>query len=149
MFASPVHHHAYKAGGPDPPASFPGLYSAQSPESPNVGRMESAGIFYNKPNQPVIYKVQVATGQGLLTGTFDSISITLVGTNGESPKFLLNRVGTSCARGSVSHQLGVQRKRKGVGGGRSVPQQWHTHTIAKKGSHCVSVIKSYHKVSVG
>uniref|UniRef100_A0A8D2LWV8 Arachidonate lipoxygenase 3 n=1 Tax=Varanus komodoensis TaxID=61221 RepID=A0A8D2LWV8_VARKO len=47
-----------------------------------------------EPNQPVIYKVQVTTGKGLLTGTFDSISITLVGTNGESPKHLLNRVGT-------------------------------------------------------
>uniref|UniRef100_A0A8D2LXZ8 Arachidonate lipoxygenase 3 n=1 Tax=Varanus komodoensis TaxID=61221 RepID=A0A8D2LXZ8_VARKO len=53
--------------------------------------MEQLGVFHNKPNQPVIYKVQVTTGKGLLTGTFDSISITLVGTNGESPKHLLNR----------------------------------------------------------
>uniref|UniRef100_A0A8D0HPJ9 Arachidonate lipoxygenase 3 n=1 Tax=Sphenodon punctatus TaxID=8508 RepID=A0A8D0HPJ9_SPHPU len=46
------------------------------------------------------YKVQVSTGKGLLTGTFDSISITLVGTYGESPKQLLNRIGTDFSQGS-------------------------------------------------
>uniref|UniRef100_A0A8D0HN09 Arachidonate lipoxygenase 3 n=1 Tax=Sphenodon punctatus TaxID=8508 RepID=A0A8D0HN09_SPHPU len=47
------------------------------------------------------YKVQVSTGKGLLTGTFDSISITLVGTYGESPKQLLNRIGTDFSQGSL------------------------------------------------
>ncbi|XP_062993288.1 hydroperoxide isomerase ALOXE3-like [Elgaria multicarinata webbii] len=75
--------------------------------------MAQSEIFSKKPSKPVIYKVQVATGKGLLTGTFDTISITLVGTSGESPKHLLNRIGTSCSRASVDehevpcdHELG-------------------------------------------
>ncbi|XP_015278984.1 PREDICTED: hydroperoxide isomerase ALOXE3-like [Gekko japonicus] len=66
--------------------------------------MEPTGIFCSKPSEPIIYKVRVATGQGLLTGTFDVVSITLVGINGESPKQVLNRAGTSCSRGSVDNQ---------------------------------------------
>ncbi|KAL8177135.1 UNVERIFIED_CONTAM: hypothetical protein K2H54_042499 [Gekko kuhli] len=66
--------------------------------------MEPAGIFCSKPSEPIVYKVRVATGQGLLTGTFDVVSITLVGINGESPKQVLNRAGTSCSRGSVDNQ---------------------------------------------
>ncbi|XP_066486517.1 hydroperoxide isomerase ALOXE3-like [Tiliqua scincoides] len=57
-----------------------------------MGKVEQAGT--SKPSEPVVYKVQVTTGKGLQSGTFDSISITLVGTNGESPKQLLNQVGT-------------------------------------------------------
>uniref|UniRef100_A0A670ZDG1 Arachidonate lipoxygenase 3 n=1 Tax=Pseudonaja textilis TaxID=8673 RepID=A0A670ZDG1_PSETE len=45
---------------------------------------------------------QVTTGQGLLTGTFDLISIALVGTNGESPKKYLNQFGMTCCQGSVA-----------------------------------------------
>ncbi|KAH0626129.1 hypothetical protein JD844_000910 [Phrynosoma platyrhinos] len=97
MFGSTT-HHAYKASSP---TASSGLYLTQSPNSLDVGRMEPTDLFYSKPNQPVVYKVQVTTGKGLLTGTFDAISITLVGTNGESAKHLLNRVGTSCAQGWV------------------------------------------------
>ncbi|XP_063158984.1 hydroperoxide isomerase ALOXE3-like [Candoia aspera] len=75
--------------------------------------MAQNGTFQGQPSKPVIYKVQVTTGQGLLTGTFDSISITLVGTGGESPKGLLNQAGMSCSQGSVhkvdilcDHELG-------------------------------------------
>ncbi|XP_044273048.1 polyunsaturated fatty acid lipoxygenase ALOX15B-like [Varanus komodoensis] len=99
MFASPV-HHTYTGGY----SELPRYSAARSPDSPGLGRMEQLGVFHNKPNQPVIYKVQVTTGKGLLTGTFDSISITLVGTNGESPKHLLNRVGTSCCHESAEEQ---------------------------------------------
>ncbi|XP_061445217.1 hydroperoxide isomerase ALOXE3-like [Rhineura floridana] len=66
--------------------------------------MEQTGVFSATPRQPVIYKIQVITGQGLLTETFDSISITLVGTNGESSKQLLSRKGTICSQGSVEEQ---------------------------------------------
>ncbi|XP_060540892.1 polyunsaturated fatty acid lipoxygenase ALOX15B-like isoform X1 [Pantherophis guttatus] len=54
----------------------------------------------NQPGEPVIYKVEVTTGHGLLTGTFDLISIALVGTNGESPKMYLNQFGMTCCQGS-------------------------------------------------
>ncbi|EMP39979.1 Epidermis-type lipoxygenase 3 [Chelonia mydas] len=40
-----------------------------------------------------VYKAQVSTGQDLLAGTFDTISITLVGIDGESPKHVLDRCG--------------------------------------------------------
>ncbi|XP_077169837.1 polyunsaturated fatty acid lipoxygenase ALOX15B-like [Paroedura picta] len=102
MFVSPVHHA--REGSPDLSPTFSGLYQSRSPENPYVGRMETAGIFCSKPSEPILYKVRVTTGQGLLTGTFDVISITLVGTNGESTKQVLNRAGTSCSRGSVDDQ---------------------------------------------
>uniref|UniRef100_A0ABM5EJA5 Hydroperoxide isomerase ALOXE3-like n=1 Tax=Pogona vitticeps TaxID=103695 RepID=A0ABM5EJA5_9SAUR len=47
------------------------------------------------------YKVQVATGNYLLGGTFSRISITLVGTQGESPKQELNNSGRDFVRGAV------------------------------------------------
>lgn len=49
-----------------------------------------------------VYKVQVSTGQGSLAGTFDTISITLVGIDGESPKHVLDRYGLDFQPGSVS-----------------------------------------------
>ncbi|XP_015681975.1 hydroperoxide isomerase ALOXE3-like [Protobothrops mucrosquamatus] len=49
----------------------------------------------------VIYKAQVTTGQGLLTGTLDLISVTLVGPNGESPKRFLDQIGMTCSQGSI------------------------------------------------
>ncbi|CAM4642204.1 unnamed protein product [Lepidochelys kempii] len=48
-----------------------------------------------------LYKVQVSTGQGSLAGTFDTISITLVGIDGESPKHVLDRYGLDFQPGSV------------------------------------------------
>ncbi|XP_039193926.1 hydroperoxide isomerase ALOXE3-like isoform X1 [Crotalus tigris] len=50
----------------------------------------------------VIYKAEVTTGQGLLTGTLDLISVTLVGTKGESPKRFLDQIGMTCSQGSVA-----------------------------------------------
>ncbi|XP_058035809.1 polyunsaturated fatty acid lipoxygenase ALOX15B-like [Ahaetulla prasina] len=64
--------------------------------------MDQTGSSQHQPSQPVIYKVQVTTGKGLLTGTFDLISIILVGTNGESPKIYLNQFGMICCQGSVA-----------------------------------------------
>ncbi|XP_026578466.1 arachidonate 15-lipoxygenase B-like [Pseudonaja textilis] len=64
--------------------------------------MDQNGSSQNQPGQLVIYKAQVTTGQGLLTGTFDLISIALVGTNGESPKKYLNQFGMTCCQGSVA-----------------------------------------------
>ena len=48
------------------------------------------------------YKVKVATGTDLLSGTMDSISLTIVGTRGESHKQLLNHFGRDFATGAVS-----------------------------------------------
>lgn len=48
------------------------------------------------------YKVKVATGTDLLSGTTDSISLTIVGTQGESHKQLLNHFGRDFATGAVS-----------------------------------------------
>ncbi|KAJ6653104.1 hypothetical protein lerEdw1_010190 [Lerista edwardsae] len=69
-----------------------------------MGSEEQADL--SKPSEPVVYKVQVTTGRGLQSGTFDSISITLVGTNGESPKQLLSQAGTSCSlRSAYEHEV--------------------------------------------
>ncbi|XP_067412559.1 hydroperoxide isomerase ALOXE3-like [Emydura macquarii macquarii] len=48
-----------------------------------------------------VYKVQVATGREPIAGTFDSISITLVGSCGESPKHGLDRFGVDFQPGSL------------------------------------------------
>ncbi|EFB18795.1 hypothetical protein PANDA_010092, partial [Ailuropoda melanoleuca] len=47
------------------------------------------------------YKVKVATGTDLLSGTMDSISLTIVGTRGQSHKQLLNHFGRDFATGAV------------------------------------------------
>ncbi|XP_077602862.1 arachidonate 12-lipoxygenase, 12R-type [Crocuta crocuta] len=47
------------------------------------------------------YKVKVATGTDFLSGTVDSISLTMVGTQGESHKQLLNHFGRDFATGAV------------------------------------------------
>ncbi|XP_062813358.1 arachidonate 12-lipoxygenase, 12R-type [Anolis carolinensis] len=47
------------------------------------------------------YKVQVATGDYMLAGTYSSISITLVGTRGENPKHRLDNRGKDFIRGAV------------------------------------------------
>uniref|UniRef100_G1RFH9 Arachidonate 12-lipoxygenase, 12R type n=1 Tax=Nomascus leucogenys TaxID=61853 RepID=G1RFH9_NOMLE len=47
------------------------------------------------------YKVRVATGTDLLSGTRDSVSLTIVGTQGESHKQLLNHFGRDFATGAV------------------------------------------------
>ncbi|XP_077924018.1 hydroperoxide isomerase ALOXE3 isoform X1 [Halichoerus grypus] len=48
-----------------------------------------------------VYRVCVTTGPYLRAGTLDNISVTLVGTCGESPKQLLDRLGRDFAPGSV------------------------------------------------
>ncbi|TFJ95885.1 type I inositol 1,4,5-trisphosphate 5-phosphatase 1 [Platysternon megacephalum] len=52
------------------------------------------------PSRMAVYKVQVSTGQDSLAGTFDTISITLVGSHGESPKHVLDRFGLDFQPGS-------------------------------------------------
>ncbi|XP_060638873.2 hydroperoxide isomerase ALOXE3-like [Anolis sagrei] len=49
----------------------------------------------------VTYKVRVATGNYLCGGTMDSISITLVGSQGESGKFPLDKCGRDFSPGEV------------------------------------------------
>uniref|UniRef100_A0A452URI6 Polyunsaturated fatty acid lipoxygenase ALOX15 n=1 Tax=Ursus maritimus TaxID=29073 RepID=A0A452URI6_URSMA len=48
-----------------------------------------------------VYRVCVTTGPYLMAGTLDNISVTLVGTCGESPKQLLDRLGRDFTPGSV------------------------------------------------
>ncbi|XP_036079444.1 hydroperoxide isomerase ALOXE3 isoform X2 [Rousettus aegyptiacus] len=48
-----------------------------------------------------VYRVRVTTGSYLRAGTLDNISVTLVGTCGESPKQLLDRMGRDFTPGSV------------------------------------------------
>nr|XP_020634401.1 hydroperoxide isomerase ALOXE3-like [Pogona vitticeps] len=50
----------------------------------------------------VMYNVRVMTGNFLFSGTLDSISISLVGTEGESPKTALDNWGLDFYRGAVS-----------------------------------------------
>ncbi|XP_062993290.1 hydroperoxide isomerase ALOXE3-like [Elgaria multicarinata webbii] len=47
------------------------------------------------------YKIRVATGNYLCGGTMDSISVTLVGSRGESPKFQLDKCGKDFSAGEV------------------------------------------------
>lgn len=47
------------------------------------------------------YKVKVATGTDFFSGTLDSISLTIVGTQGESHKQRLNHFGRDFATGAV------------------------------------------------
>ncbi|KAK2111191.1 Hydroperoxide isomerase aloxe3 [Saguinus oedipus] len=48
-----------------------------------------------------VYRLCVTTGPYLKAGTLDNISVTLVGTCGESPKQRLDRMGRDFAPGSV------------------------------------------------
>ncbi|KAL7983023.1 hypothetical protein Chor_013629 [Crotalus horridus] len=47
------------------------------------------------------YKIRVATGNYLFGGTMDTISISLVGTHGETPKFHLDKFGKDFSPGEV------------------------------------------------
>ncbi|KAM9001748.1 hydroperoxide isomerase ALOXE3 [Sarcophilus harrisii] len=49
----------------------------------------------------VVYRVRVATGPYFLAGTLDSISVTLIGTDAESPKQLLDHIGRDFTPGAV------------------------------------------------
>ncbi|XP_027713055.1 hydroperoxide isomerase ALOXE3 isoform X2 [Vombatus ursinus] len=49
----------------------------------------------------VVYRLRVATGPYFLAGTLDSISVTLVGTNTESHKQLLDHIGRDFTPGAV------------------------------------------------
>uniref|UniRef100_A0A670K9B5 Arachidonate epidermal lipoxygenase 3 n=1 Tax=Podarcis muralis TaxID=64176 RepID=A0A670K9B5_PODMU len=51
------------------------------------------------------YKIRVATGNYLCAGTMDSISITLVGSRGESPKTQLDKCGKDFSPGEVGEYV--------------------------------------------
>ena len=70
-----------------------------------------------------VYRLCVTTGPYLRAGTLDNISVTLVGTCGESPKQRLDRMGRDFAPGSVSTKETGKRDLRGAGaaGGRSSP----------------------------
>lgn len=61
------------------------------------------------------YKVKVATGTDFFSGTLDSISLTIVGTQGESPKQRLNHFGRDFATGAVSVCVRAPRRDGGLG----------------------------------
>lgn len=61
-----------------------------------------------------VYRVCVTTGAYLGAGTLDSISVTLVGMGGESPKQLLDRMGRDFAPGSVSTEERGRSTPRGV-----------------------------------
>ncbi|XP_062993289.1 polyunsaturated fatty acid lipoxygenase ALOX15B-like [Elgaria multicarinata webbii] len=74
----------------------------QPPKNPEKGfwRSQQAGSG-GGATPAVSYKVRVATGSSWGSGTFDSISITLVGSKGESPKQPLNNMGKDFIPGAV------------------------------------------------
>ncbi|XP_048372794.1 hydroperoxide isomerase ALOXE3-like [Sphaerodactylus townsendi] len=51
------------------------------------------------------YKIRVATGDFLCGGTLDSVAVTLVGTQGESPKFHLDKCGKDFSPGAVDEYV--------------------------------------------
>lgn len=91
------------------------------------------------------YKVKVATGTDFFSGTLDSISLTIVGTQGESHKQRLNHFGRDFATGAVSACACVTQDgwRLGVDGGireaaRAGPGEWKTKdssdTVSSQGA---------------
>ncbi|XP_039193925.1 polyunsaturated fatty acid lipoxygenase ALOX15B-like [Crotalus tigris] len=72
----------------------------QKPEKKNLGRWWSS---CSKAAPSLVYKVQVATGKLWGSATFNSVSITLVGLKGESPKQLLDKTGKDFIPGAVDN----------------------------------------------
>lgn len=79
-----------------------------------------------------VYRVCVTTGAYLGAGTLDSISVTLVGMCGESPKQLLDHMGRDFTPGSVSTE---ER-------GRSTPGGQDQQGTLKEGSS--SSLRAHH-----
>ncbi|XP_057571102.1 hydroperoxide isomerase ALOXE3 isoform X3 [Hippopotamus amphibius kiboko] len=82
-------HHSSAAQQPSPSRPVAHLLQAGCQRHPSV------------PPIMAVYRVCVTTGAYLMAGTLDNISVTLVGTCGESPKQRLDRVGRDFAPGSV------------------------------------------------
>lgn len=59
------------------------------------------------------FRVRVATGEACGAGTWDKVSVSIVGTQGESPLVPLDRLGKEFTAGAVS----VWRAGSGDGGG--------------------------------
>nr|XP_020666162.1 arachidonate 15-lipoxygenase B-like [Pogona vitticeps] len=71
-------------------------------QNEEAGSRRSPGAQSNGGEKAMaLYKVQVATGRFWGSGTFDAISISLVGSEGESPKQPLNNVGKDFVPGAV------------------------------------------------
>ncbi|XP_058035819.1 polyunsaturated fatty acid lipoxygenase ALOX15B-like [Ahaetulla prasina] len=94
-------------------AGFPGIQGCGFPllgkaaglqretrEKKNFWRQQSTRSCPEAPS-PLVYKVRVATGKLWGSGTFDSVSITLVGLKGESPRQLLDKTGKDFIPGAV------------------------------------------------
>ncbi|XP_057571104.1 hydroperoxide isomerase ALOXE3 isoform X5 [Hippopotamus amphibius kiboko] len=81
-------HHSSAAQQPSPSRPVAHLLQAGCQRHPSV------------PPIMAVYRVCVTTGAYLMAGTLDNISVTLVGTCGESPKQRLDRVGRDFAPGS-------------------------------------------------
>lgn len=72
------------------------------PPLPSSGVIVAGDIPPSLPPTMAVYSVCVTTGPYLMAGTLDNISVTLLGTCGESPKQRLDRLGRDFATGSVS-----------------------------------------------
>lgn len=73
-----------------------------SSEALLAGVIVAGDIPPSLPPTMAVYSVCVTTGPYLMAGTLDNISVTLLGTCGESPKQRLDRLGRDFAAGSVS-----------------------------------------------
>lgn len=92
------------------PAGFPGPLGTAAPsigkyshlpEDPKPPQIQKEGSLVSGDTLMASYKVQVATGQFWGSGTFDTISVTLVGSQGESAKQTLDNVGKDFIPGAV------------------------------------------------
>lgn len=93
--------------GPSPPLR--GSTARQLSPAPPAAHLQGGLLLWPRlPGHPpflpamAVYRVCVTTGPYLMAGTLDNISVTLVGTCGESPKQLLDRLGRDFTPGSVS-----------------------------------------------
>uniref|UniRef100_A0A8C5XT42 Arachidonate epidermal lipoxygenase 3 n=1 Tax=Microcebus murinus TaxID=30608 RepID=A0A8C5XT42_MICMU len=90
---------------PLPPRPPPPKSSPAGPAAPLLPAGCCCGQFCRgHPSLPftmAVYRLCVTTGPYLMAGTLDNISVTLVGTCGESPKQRLDRIGRDFTAGSV------------------------------------------------
>uniref|UniRef100_A0A2K6T1K9 Arachidonate epidermal lipoxygenase 3 n=1 Tax=Saimiri boliviensis boliviensis TaxID=39432 RepID=A0A2K6T1K9_SAIBB len=84
---------------PQPLGLHPEAHPGPTCRSPPPGRLLLWPHFL--PPIMAVYRLCVTTGPYLKAGTLDNISVTLVGTCGESPKQRLDRMGRDFAPGSV------------------------------------------------
>ena len=103
-------HSSSAAQPPSRPAAQPCLVCGSPPPGWLPGGRPSFSPIM------AVYRVCVTTGSYLKAGTLDNISVTLVGTCGESPRQRLDRMGRDFAAGSVSTEGRGRRGCRGRAG---------------------------------